>query len=559
MITKQLLFGNDARDKIIKGVNTLADAVKATLGPSGRNVVIQQKKLAPRITKDGVSVAKEIFLEDPYENMGAQMLKQASIRTCDMAGDGTTTAVVLAQAIVQESMRHISADPSLNVLNIRKGLEEYCKLVVESLRKMSRPISTPEEIFQVATLSANGDKDIAKMITDAFGLVGNQGMVLVEETSKIKSEIEHLKGMKWSEGFLSSLFVNNFEKFTCEYEDPFILVTDRPIYNREAIAEIMEAFGRTGKPILLICDKIEQAAITFVAENVRRGNLKASIIKCPRFNDDGKKYIYEDIALMTGGTFISCEAGFQLKKVAEDYLKKGDESKLLGRAHKIVVSQNHTLIVGGKGQKDLIDNRTKVLGEELTRETVEEEKLILRNRIANLTDGIALIKVGGLTDLECKERKDRFDDALGATKSAIEEGIVPGGGISYLKAAIECSNMIDKENIVFGIMVEVLVAPFRQLLQNAGMDKEWLPVVLKELHENKGMDLRDATKNYLVSPDSSLLVNMYDAGVIDPLKVVRLALEHAVSVASLIFTTEVMISEKEKQKDELLPMLSISG
>ena len=528
MAAKEVRFGGEARERMLRGVDILANAVKVTLGPKGRNVVIDKSYGAPRTTKDGVTVAKEIELEDKFENMGAQMVREVASKTNDMAGDGTTTATVLAQAIVREGAKNVAA--GMNPMDLRRGIDIAVAAAIEDLKKRSKKIKSTEEVGQVGTISANGEKSIGDMIAKAMQKVGNEGVITVEEAKTAETELEVVEGMQFDRGYLSPYFITNADKMVCELEDVYILLHEKKLSSLQAMLPILEAVVQSQKPLLIIAEDIEGEALATLVVNKLRGGLKIAAVKAPGFGDR-RKAMLEDIATLSGGQVISEDLGIKLENVGLD---------MLGRAKRVRVDKENTVIIDGAGKKADIAGRVAQIKAQIEETTSDYDKEKLQERLAKLAGGVAVIKVGGSTEVEVKERKDRVDDALNATRAAVEEGIVPGGGVALLRAkkAIEAlkSNNPDVQAGI-NIVSKALEAPLRQIVENAGVEGS---IVVGKLLEKSG--------NYGFDAQNEEYVDMVVAGIIDPTKVVRVALQDAASVASLLITTEAMIAEKPKDK-----------
>lgn len=530
MAPKIILKGSKARDKILRGIEIMADTVGATLGPKGRNVIIEKSFGAPKITKDGVSVAKEIELADKLENVGAQVLREAASKSNDNAGDGTTTTVVLSRAIAQEGAKAIAA--GMNPMDLRRGIELATRNVVEEIKKMSRNISTTEEIEQVATISANGDSDIGKKLAEAFKKVGKDGVVTVEEANKSDDfEVEVVEGMNFDRGYLSPYFVTNAEKMTAELENPYILIFEKKISNIQQMIQLLETVVQSGKPLLIIAEDVEGEALATLVVNKLRVGLKVVAVKAPGFGDR-RKAMLEDIAIVTGGQMISEELGHKLENATLAHL---------GTAKKVIISKDDTTIVNGAGDKSSIDNRCKQIKAQIAETTSDYDREKLEERLAKLAGGVAVLKVGGITEVEVKEKKDRVEDAYHATRAAIAEGIVPGGGCTLLYAIQSLEKLKGEnsdEDAGINIIKKALSAPIRKILENAGLDGA---LIVEKLLEGK-----DNTQIY--DAQTLKFVNAYKAGIIDPTKVVRTALQSAASVAGLLITTEAVIVDKPEDK-----------
>ena len=524
MAGKDVKFGRDARERILKGVNTLADAVKVTLGPKGRNVVLDKSFGAPRITKDGVSVAKEIELKDKFENMGAQMLREVASKTNDVAGDGTTTATVLAQAIVKEGMKSVSA--GMNPMDLKRGIDQAAAAVVEALQKRSKNVKSSEEVAQVGVISANGDKEVGQKIAEAMEKVGKEGVITVEEAKGLDFELDVVEGMQFDRGYLSPYFITNPDKMIADLENPYILIHEKKLTNLQPMLPILEAVVQAGRPLLIIAEDIEGEALATLVVNKLRGGLKIAAVKAPGFGDR-RKAMLEDIAILTKGEMISEDLGIKLESVTLN---------MLGEAKNVTIDKDNTTIVDGGGKKSDIKARVEAIRGQIESTTSDYDKEKLQERLAKLAGGVAVIKVGGATETEVKEKKDRVDDALHATRAAVEEGIVPGGGTALLYATAALKGLEgDNEDQTRGIDVvrKALQAPVRQIAENAGFDGA---VVAGKL-----LDQKD--KNYGFNAYSDEYEDLVKSGVIDPTKVVRAALQDAASVAGLLITTEAAVAE----------------
>ncbi|MCG7674915.1 chaperonin GroEL [Brucella melitensis] len=527
MAAKDVKFGRTAREKMLRGVDILADAVKVTLGPKGRNVVIEKSFGAPRITKDGVSVAKEVELEDKFENMGAQMLREVASKTNDTAGDGTTTATVLGQAIVQEGAKAVAA--GMNPMDLKRGIDLAVNEVVAELLKKAKKINTSEEVAQVGTISANGEAEIGKMIAEAMQKVGNEGVITVEEAKTAETELEVVEGMQFDRGYLSPYFVTNPEKMVADLEDAYILLHEKKLSNLQALLPVLEAVVQTSKPLLIIAEDVEGEALATLVVNKLRGGLKIAAVKAPGFGDR-RKAMLEDIAILTGGQVISEDLGIKLESVTLD---------MLGRAKKVSISKENTTIVDGAGQKAEIDARVGQIKQQIEETTSDYDREKLQERLAKLAGGVAVIRVGGATEVEVKEKKDRVDDALNATRAAVEEGIVAGGGTALLRAStkITAKGVNADQEAGINIVRRAIQAPARQITTNAG---EEASVIVGKILENTSETFGYNTANGEYGDLISL-------GIVDPVKVVRTALQNAASVAGLLITTEAMIAELPKK------------
>ena len=525
MSAKEIMFGVDARAKMLRGVDTLADTVKVTLGPKGRNVVLSKQYGAPKITKDGVSVAKEIELADKFENMGASMVREVASKSADVAGDGTTTATVLAQAIIREGCKAVAA--GMNPMDLKRGIDMAVEAVVEDVKSRSKKVSTSEEIAQVGTISANGDRSIGEYIAHAMQKVGNEGVITVEDAKGMETELDVVEGMQFDRGYLSPYFITNPEKMTADLENPYILINDGKLSNLQAMIPVLEAVIQTGRPLLIIAEDVEGEALATLVVNKLRGGLKVAAVKAPGFGDR-RKAMLEDIAILTGGQVISAEVGIKLEEVTLD---------MLGGAKKITITKDDTTIVDGLGAKDLIDARCNQIRKQVSESTSDYDREKLEERLAKLSGGVAVIKVGGATEVEVKEKKDRIDDALHATRAAVKEGVVVGGGTALLYATRALDNVKpanDDQRVGVGIIRKALQAPLRQIVANAAEDGA---VVVGKLLENY-----DVMIGY--NAQTGQYVNMFEAGIVDPTKVVRTALEGASSIGGLLITTEAMVADK---------------
>ncbi|GGD99485.1 60 kDa chaperonin 1 [Aureimonas endophytica] len=527
MAAKEVKFGRDARERMLRGVDILADAVKVTLGPKGRNVVIDKSFGAPRITKDGVSVAKEIELEDKFENMGAQMVREVASKTNDKAGDGTTTATVLAQAIVKEGAKAVAA--GMNPMDVKRGIDAAVAKVVDALVSSARKIETSDEVAQVGTISANGEKEIGQMIANAMQKVGNEGVITVEEAKTAETELEVVEGMQFDRGYLSPYFVTNAEKMVAELEDPYILLHEKKLSNLQAMLPVLEAVVQSGKPLLIISEDVEGEALATLVVNKLRGGLKIAAVKAPGFGDR-RKAMLEDIAILTNGQVISEDLGIKLENVTLD---------MLGRAKKVSITKENTTIVDGSGETAQIQARVGQIKAQIEETTSDYDREKLQERLAKLAGGVAVIRVGGATEVEVKEKKDRVDDALNATRAAVEEGIVAGGGVALLRAsnALELKGENADQDAGIAIVRKALQAPIRQIVTNAGGEGS---IVVGKLLDN-------ASVTFGYNAQSGEYGDMIQAGIVDPVKVVRSALQDAASVAGLLVTTEAMISEAPKK------------
>ncbi len=532
MAAKEVKFSTDARDRMVRGVNILADAVRVTLGPKGRNVILDKSFGAPRITKDGVTVAKEIELENKFENMGAQMVREVASKTNEVAGDGTTTATLLAQAIVNEGLKAVAA--GMNPMDLKRGINSAVKKVVASIEKMSRPVKSSGEIAQVGSISANGEMEIGKKIADAMQKVGNEGVITVEENKGLETEVDIVEGMQFDRGYLSPYFITNAEKMSCELEDVYILLHEKKLTSLQSMVPLLESVIQSGRPLLIVAEDVEGEALATLVVNKLRGGLKIAAVKAPGFGDR-RKAMLQDIATLTKGQVISEDLGMKLENV---------DLKMLGRAKKIHITKDDTTIVDGAGKKADIDARVSQIRQQIDDTTSEYDREKLQERLAKLAGGVAVIKVGGATEIEVKERKDRVDDALNSTRAAVQEGIVAGGGVALLHASKHLGSLKgdnEDQNAGIKILTRALQSPTRQIAENAGVDGA---VVAGKILENKsetfGFDAQEGTYGDLVKQ-----------GIIDPVKVVRTALEDAASVAGLLITTEAMVAEKPKPESPM--------
>ena len=534
MAAKDVKFGRDARERILRGVDILADAVKVTLGPKGRNVVIDKSFGAPRITKDGVSVAKEIELKDKFENMGAQMVREVASKTNDIAGDGTTTATVLAQAIVREGMKSVAA--GMNPMDLKRGIDIAVAKVTEDIKSRSKPVSGSQEVAQVGIISANGDREVGEKIAEAMEKVGKEGVITVEEAKGLEFELDVVEGMQFDRGYLSPYFITNPEKMTVELNDPYILIHEKKLSNLQAMLPILEAVVQSGRPLLIIAEDIEGEALATLVVNKLRGGLKVAAVKAPGFGDR-RKAMLEDIAILTAGELISEDLGIKLETVTVG---------MLGTAKRVTIDKDNTTIVDGAGDADAIKGRTEAIRAQIENTTSDYDREKLQERLAKLAGGVAVIKVGGATEVEVKERKDRVDDALHATRAAVEEGIVPGGGTALLYATKVLEGVTGaNEDQTRGVDIvrKSLTALVRQIAQNAGHDGAVV--------SGKLLDQTDTSFGFNAATDQ--YENLVAAGVIDPTKVVRTALQNAASVAGLLITTEATVSELPEDKAPAMP------
>ncbi len=529
MAAKEVKFEADARQRMLAGVDILADAVKVTLGPKGRNVVLEKSFGAPRITKDGVTVAKEIELSDKFENMGAQMVREVASKTNDEAGDGTTTATVLAQSIVREGVKAVSA--GMNPMDLKRGIDLAVVSVIEDLKKRSKKVSTSEEIAQVGTISANGESEIGNMIADDMGKVGNEGVITVEEAKSLQSTLEVVEGMQFDRGYTSPYFVTNAEKMICELESPYILIHEKKLSSLQPMLPVLEAVVQSGRPLLIIAEDIEGEALATLVVNKLRGGLKVAAVKAPGFGDR-RKAMLEDIAILTKGQVISEDLGIKLENVALD---------MMGSAKRIVITKEETTIVEGIGKKADIEGRCNQIRQQIEETTSDYDREKLQERLAKLAGGVAVLNIGGATEVEVKERKDRVDDALNATRAAVEEGIVAGGGVALLratKALDKTKPENDDQRVGVDIVRRALQTPVRQIAENAGVDGAVVAgKLLENSKDNFGFDAQTLEYTDLVS-----------AGIVDPTKVVRAEITDAASIAGLLVTTEAMVAEKPDDK-----------
>ncbi|HEX2655508.1 MAG TPA: chaperonin GroEL [Xanthobacteraceae bacterium] len=535
MAAKDVKFSADARDRMLRGVDILANAVKVTLGPKGRNVVIDKSFGAPRITKDGVTVAKEIELEDKFENMGAQMVREVAQKTNDRAGDGTTTATVLAQAIVKEGAKSVAA--GMNPMDLKRGVDMAVAAVIADIEKRAKKVNSSAEVAQVGTISANGDKSIGKMIANAMQKVGNEGVITVEEAKSLETELEVVEGMQFDRGYLSPYFITNAEKMIADLEDAYVLLHEKKLSGLQAMLPVLESVVQSGRPLVIIAEDVEGEALATLVVNKLRGGLKVAAVKAPGFGDR-RKAMLEDIAILTGGQLISEDLGIKLENVT---------LQMLGRAKKVLIEKEKTTIVDGNGKKKDIEARVNQIKAQIEETTSDYDREKLQERLAKLAGGVAVIRVGGATEVEVKEKKDRVEDALNATRAAVEGGIVPGGGTALLrgKKAIEKLKS-DNADIQAGIKIvqRALEAPIRQIAENAGVEGS---IVVGKLLENR-------SETFGFDAQNETYVDLVEAGIIDPAKVVRTALQDAASVAGLLITTEAMVAELPKDKPAMPAM-----
>lgn len=528
-MAKKVLFAEKGREKILKGAQTLADAVKVTYGPKGRNVIIEKSYGAPKVTKDGVSVAREIDLEDKFENLGARTVREAAVKSADIAGDGTTTAIVLAQSILTEGHKVIAA--GMNPMDIKRGIDHAVEAVVAHLHKSAKTITTSEEIAQVGTISANGEREVGDMLAQAMDKVGKDGVITVEEAKSLATELEVVEGMRFDRGYLSPYFATNSEKMLCELDNPFILIHDKKITSLQPLVPVLESVLQSGRSLLIIAEEVEGEALAALVLNKLRGGLRIVAVKAPGFGDR-RKAMLEDIAALTGGQLVADELGVKMESVTVD---------MLGTAKRVVVSKDDTVIVDGAGKKEDIQARCGQIRQQIENSDSDYDREKLQERLAKLAGGVAIIRVGGATEVEVKEKKDRVEDAMYATKAAVAEGIVPGGGVALLGAikALESIKLDNQEQRVgVDIIRRCLEAPVRQILINAGIDAS---VIVNKITESK-------ESNFGYDAQNNEYVDMLKAGIIDPVKVVRTALQNAASVSGLLITTEAMIVEKEEPK-----------
>ncbi|MCU0357412.1 MAG: chaperonin GroEL [Cyclobacteriaceae bacterium] len=528
-MAKEITFDTSARDRLKKGVDKLADAVKVTLGPKGRNVILDKKFGAPTVTKDGVSVAKEIELKDPIENMGAQLVKEVASKTADAAGDGTTTATVLAQSIFNHGIKNVAA--GANPMDLKRGIDKAVAVVVENLRKQSKKIKDSSEIEQVATISSNNDETIGKMIADAMEKVGKDGVITVEEAKGTETEVKTVEGMQFDRGYLSPYFVTNTEKMEADLDNPYILIYDKKISNMKELLPILEQTAQTGKPLLIIAEEVEGEALATLVVNKIRGALRVAAVKAPGFGDR-RKAMLEDIAILTGGKVITEELGFKLENATLD---------MLGRAEKVNIDKDNTTIVNGAGKKNDITGRINQIKAQIETTTSDYDREKLQERLAKLSGGVAILYVGAATEVEMKEKKDRVDDALHATRAAVQEGVIPGGGVGYIRAIEALKDVpTDNEDQETGVNIIrlALESPLRTIAFNAGQEGS---VIVNKVREGK--------KDYGFNARENRFEEFYSAGIIDPTKVARLALENAASIAGLLLTTEAVVSEIPEEKE----------
>ena len=529
MAAKEVRFGGEARERMLRGVDILADAVKVTLGPKGRNVVLDKSYGAPRVTKDGVTVAKEIELKDKFENMGAQMLREVASKTSDLAGDGTTTATVLAQAIVREGSKAVAA--GMNPMDLRRGIDMAVAAVIEDIKSRAKKVSSHEEVAQVGTISANGDREVGDFLSKAMEKVGKEGVITVEEAKSLETELDVVEGMQFDRGYLSPYFITNADKMQVELEDPYILIHEKKLSGLQPLLPVLEAVVQSGKPLLIIAEEVEGEALATLVVNKLRGGLKIAAVKAPGFGDR-RKAMLEDIATLTAGQTISEELGIKLESVTLD---------MMGRAKKVVIDKENTTIVSGAGKKKDIEARCTQIRAQIEETTSDYDREKLQERLAKLEGGVAVIRVGGATEVEVKERKDRVEDAMHATRAAVEEGILPGGGVALLyatRALEKVKPANDDQRVGVDIIRRALQAPVRQIAENAGEDGA---VIAGKLLDQKSL-------TFGFNAQTAEYVDLVKAGIVDPVKVVRTALQDAASVAGLLITTEAMIAEKPEKK-----------
>src|SRR5579883_1681856 len=535
MAAKLVKFSTEAREKMLRGVDTLANAVKVTLGPKGRNVVIEKSFGAPRITKDGVTVAKEIELEDKFENMGAQMVREVAQKTNDQAGDGTTTATVLAQAIVREGAKSVAA--GMNPMDLKRGIDIAVTAVVKDIEKHAKKVGSSAEIAQVGTISSNGDAKIGKMISEAMQKVGNEGVITVEEAKALETNVEIVEGMQFDRGYLSPYFITNAEKMVAELEDAYVLLHEKKLSGLQAMLPVLEAIVQSGKPLVIVAEDVEGEALAALVVNKLRGGLKIAAVKAPGFGDR-RKAMLEDIAILTSGQLISEDLGIKLENVT---------LAMLGRAKKVLIEKEKTTIVDGAGKRKDIEARIAQIKAQIEETTSDYDREKLQERLAKLAGGVAVIRVGGATEVEVKEKKDRVEDALNATRAAVEEGIVPGGGVALLRAKKAIGRLSnDNADVQTGIniVLKAVEAPVRQIAENAGVEGS---IVVNKILENK-------SETYGFDAQNEDYVDMFDEGIVDPAKVVRAALQDAASVSGLLVTTEAMVAELPKDQPAMPPM-----
>jgi chaperonin GroEL len=540
MSAKEVKFSTDARDRMLRGVDVLNNAVKATLGPKGRNVILDKSYGAPRITKDGVAVAKEIELADKFENMGAQMVREVASKTNDLAGDGTTTATVLAASIMKEGLKLVAA--GMNPMDLKRGIDIAVTAVVKDIERRAKKVQSSDEIAQIGTIAANGDKSIGKMIADAMKKVGNEGVITIEEAKTAETELDVVEGMQFDRGYLSPYFITNAEKMVAELEDPYILLHEKKLSSLQPMLPILEAVVQTGKPLLIVAEDIDGEALATLVVNKLRGGLKVAAVKAPGFGDR-RKAMLEDIAILSSGTLIAEDLGIKLENVT---------LQMLGKAKRVRIDKENTTIIDGAGKKADIQARISQIKAQIEETTSDYDKEKLQERLAKLAGGVAVIRVGGSTEVEVKEKKDRVDDAMNATKAAVEEGIVPGGGVALLRAKAAIGKLNGENADVqagINIVLKALEAPARQIVENAGVEGS---VVVGKILENK-------SQTYGYDAQTEQYVDMLAAGIVDPAKVVRVALQDAASVAGLMITTEAMVAERPKADAPAMPGGGMGG
>ena len=540
MSAKEVKFSGDARDRMLRGVDILANAVKVTLGPKGRNVVLDKSFGAPRITKDGVTVAKEIELEDKFENMGAQMVREVASKTNDIAGDGTTTATVLAQAIVREGAKSVAA--GMNPMDLKRGIDIAVAAVIKDIEKRAKKVSSSSEVAQVGTISSNGDTAVGKMIAQAMQKVGNEGVITVEEAKSLETEVDIVEGMQFDRGYISPYFVTNAEKMLAELEDAYILLHEKKLSGLQSMLPVLEAVVQSGKPLIIIAEDVEGEAIATLVVNKLRGGLKVAAVKAPGFGDR-RKAMLEDIAILTGGQLVSEDLGIKLENVTLN---------MLGRAKKVVIEKEKTTIINGAGKKADIEARVQQIKAQIEETTSDYDKEKLQERLAKLAGGVAVLRVGGATEIEVKEKKDRVEDALNATRAAVEEGIVPGGGTALLRAKKAVGKLSDDNADVqagINIVLKALEAPIRQIAENAGVEGS---IVVGKIMDNK-------SETFGFDAQNEKYCDLVAEGIIDPAKVVRTALQDAASVAGLLITTEAMVAELPKDDAPAMPGGGMGG
>jgi chaperonin GroEL len=539
-MAKEVKFSTDARERMLRGVEILADAVRVTLGPKGRNVILDKSFGAPRITKDGVSVAKEIDLTDKFENMGAQMVREVASKTSDIAGDGTTTATVLAHAIVKEGVKAVAA--GMNPMDLKRGIDMAVQAVIEDVKKRSRSVSTNQEISQVGTISANGETEIGAMIARAMEKVGNEGVITVEEAKSLETELDVVEGMQFDRGYLSPYFITNPEKMICEMENPYILIHEKKLTGLQPLLPVLETVVQSGRPLLIISEDVEGEALATLVVNKLRGGLKVAAVKAPGFGDR-RKAMLEDIAILTGGQLISEDIGIKLENV---------NVSMLGTAKRVLISKEDTTIINGAGAKADIDARCNQIRAQVEESSSDYDREKLQERLAKLSGGVAVIRVGGATEIEVKERKDRVEDAMYATRAAVAEGIVAGGGVALLQAYKSLESLKpqnDEQRVGIDIIRRALQAPARQIAVNAGVDGS---IVIGKLLDSKDI-------NYGYNAQTGEYTDLVKAGIVDPTKVVRIALQDAASIAGLLITTEAMVAEKPEKKEASMPNMDGMG